>query len=325
MTTEPSVSLLAACDHAELFNVELWPAQRAILDAIDAGPRIQALCLGRRSGKTFMGALAMLHNCLLSPHLRGMVRPGERRYAVGISTNVRQARLLVAAARSIIESSPALARWVESATEDEIRFRNLTAIAAFPCSSRGGRGWAVSCLVMDEAAFFFSETDGPQAADEVWRALSPSVAQFGDAGRIIVASTPNGPSGFFHDLYSRAQAGALPEARAHHAATSEVNPTITREFLASEAARDPDGYRAEYEAEFVEGGGAFFDTRELELVDAPARPEDGRRWVAGADPAFSRDQWGLAVGPEDVVHPVLLGGWWCQSPSPKEKPDEAAR
>ncbi len=33
----------------------------------------------------------------------------------------------------------------------------------------------------------------------------------------------------------------------------------------------------------------------------------------------------LAVEPEDVVHPVLLGGWWCQSPSTKEKPDEAAR
>ncbi len=38
----------------------------------------------------------------------------------------------------------------------------------------------------------------------------------------------------------------------------------------------------------------------------------------------SADEW-LAVDPEDVVHPVLLGGWWCQSPSPKEIPDEAAR
>ena len=142
-------------------------------------------------------------------------------------------------ARSIVESSPTLARMVASATEDEIRFTNRTALAAFPCSSRGGRGWAVSCLVMDEAAFFYSETDGPQAADEVWRALSPSSTQFGDAGRIIVASTPNGPSGFFYDLYTRAQAGSLPEARAHHAATSEVNPAIAAAFLASEAARDP--------------------------------------------------------------------------------------
>jgi hypothetical protein len=33
----------------------------------------------------------------------------------------------------------------------------------------------------------------------------------------------------------------------------------------------------------------------------------------------------LGVEPEHVVHPVLLGGWWCQSPSPKEEPDETAR
>lgn len=300
------IGLLAACDHSEVFGVELWPAQRAILEAIDAGPRIHALCLGRRSGKTFMAALVMLHNCLLRPDLRSMVRPGECRYATAVATNLRQARLLVAAARSIVESSPTLARMVASATEDEIRFTNRTALAAFPCSSRGGRGWAVSCLVMDEAAFFYSETDGPQAADEVWRALSPSLAQFGDAGRIIVASTPNGPSGFFYDLYTRAQAGSLPEARAHHAATSEVNPAIAAAFLASEAARDPDGYRGEFEAEFVAGGGSFFDVRELELADGPARPEDARRWIAGADPAFSRDQWGLAVVGESVSEPDTL-------------------
>ncbi len=37
------------------------------------------------------------------------------------------------------------------------------------------------------------------------------------------------------------------------------------------------------------------------------------------------DEERLAVEPEHVVHPVLLGGWWCQSPSTKEEPDEAAR
>lgn len=44
--------------------------------------------------------------------------------------------------------------------------------------------------------------------------------------------------------------------------------------------------------------------------------------VIGNDPTTRRY---LAVELEHVVHPVLLGGWWCQGPSPKEKPDEAAR
>ena len=54
------------------------------------------------------------------------------------------------------------------------------------------------------------------------------------------------------------------------------------------------------------GGGSFFDVRELELADGPARPEDARRWIAGADPAFSRDQWGLAVVGESVSEPDTL-------------------
>jgi hypothetical protein len=33
----------------------------------------------------------------------------------------------------------------------------------------------------------------------------------------------------------------------------------------------------------------------------------------------------LVVVPEHVVHPVLLGGWWLRSPSPRRKPDEVAR
>lgn len=213
MSGDSRTSLVRACDHKDVFGVALYPAQRELLAAIDAGPRIHALCLGRRSGKTFMCALVMLHNCLLRQDLAGMVRPGERRYAVAVATNIRQARVVVTAARSIVEASPRLAGMVETVTEDEIRFTNGTALCAFPCSSRGGRGWAISCLVMDEAAFFQSETDGPATADEVWRALSPSVAQFGDAGRIIVSSTPDkGLSGFFYDLHMRASAGGLPEA-----------------------------------------------------------------------------------------------------------------
>ncbi len=310
MSGDSRTSLVRACDHKDVFGVALYPAQRELLAAIDAGPRIHALCLGRRSGKTFMCALVMLHNCLLRQDLAGMVRPGERRYAVAVATNIRQARVVVTAARSIVEASPRLAGMVETVTEDEIRFTNGTALCAFPCSSRGGRGWAISCLVMDEAAFFQSETDGPATADEVWRALSPSVAQFGDAGRIIVSSTPDkGLSGFFYDLHMRASAGGLPEARAHHATTAQMNPTIDEGFLAGEEARDPENFRSEYLAEWVAGGGSFFDLRSVELEDGPAAPGDGRRWLAALDPAFHADQFGVAlVGESANERGVLVTG-----------------
>jgi hypothetical protein len=291
--------LLRACDHKDVFGVQLWPKQRKILGAIDEGPRIHVLKLGRRSGKTFMAALVMLHNLLLREDLQGMVRPGERRYAVGIATNVRQARLLVAAARSIVEASPRLASMIENLTEDEIRFTNGTALAAFPCSSRGGRGWAISCLVMDEAAWFLSETEGFQTADEVWRALAPSTAQFREEGRVILASTPAGPLGLFYDLYSRAQAGEIPEAKAHHATTAEMNPTITSEYLATEQARDPESFRSEFLGEFDGGGSAFVDFDRITIPerDTEVSPEDlAPPVVLGCDAAFSgHDLFGICV------------------------------
>lgn len=68
----------------------------------------------------------------------------------------------------MVERSPLLASMVEAVTEDEILFKNGTAFSAFPCTSRGGRGWAISTLIFDEAAHFVSETEGPQVADRVF-------------------------------------------------------------------------------------------------------------------------------------------------------------
>lgn len=307
-----SPGLLRACD--ELFAFEPWPRQRALLEAVERGPRIHAWCLGRRSGKSTLAAVVALWDCLLRPELDAMVRPGETRYAVAVATNSSQARLIVQAARAIVEHAEGLLALVAGQTEDELRFAlpsgARTALKAFPCSSRGGRGWPISCLVMDEAAFFLSEADGDRAAERVWEALVPSTAQFRARARIIISSTPYGSSGLFHDVWSAADSGEMPGAAAVRLTTAEVNATIEPEFLAAEEARDPDGFRSEYLAQFTSSGDAFLDFQRIDLAGAPiAKPEDARVWVAGLDPAFARDPFGVAlVGRADdgslVVGPV---------------------
>lgn len=134
---------------------------------------------------------------------------------------------------------------------------------------------------------------------------------------MIVSSTPFGEHGFFADLFQKAASGELADAAAVHATTAEMNPTISAEFLEAEQARDPESYKSEYEALFIGSGGAFLDADSITdaVVDrGPLLPEQGTNWVAGLDPAFSRDPFGLALVGQDPADRgrLLLGhvGSW---------------
>jgi hypothetical protein len=249
-----------------------------------------------------MAALICLWDCLLRPELDEFVRPGETRYAVPVATNLQQAKLTLAAARTIVERSPVLAGRIDQATEDELRFTSPsgapTALRALPCSARGARGWPISCLVMDEAAHFLSETEGPQVADRVLNALVPATAQFGDLARIIVASSPYGSDNMFARLHGEAVEGKLPGSVAHRKPTAAMNPTIDAALLEAEETRDPISFRSEYLAEFVAAGDAFIDMDRVDVgAHGIAPPEAGTAWVAGLDPAFASkgDAFGVAL------------------------------
>jgi Terminase large subunit, T4likevirus-type, N-terminal len=306
-----AITLLEACDDGRLLGFSLWPRQRELLEAVERGPRLQVWCLGRRSGKTTLAALVALHNLLFRPDLDALVRPGEVRFAVGVATNIKQSRLFLRAALSIAEHSPLLAAEIEAVNEDLLTFRGGRALAAFPCNSRGGRGWPISCLLMDEAAHFLSETqtEASTLGENVFRALMPATAQFGAHGQIVVSSTPFGTAGFFADIYARAKSDELADAQAHHATTAEVNPTITTAFLTDEERRDPESFRSEFLAEFVGSGGAFFEPDRLAEVMEPRRelhPSDGKRWILGFDPSFARDPAAIAIVGQDVRDPQRL-------------------
>jgi hypothetical protein len=302
------VGLLEACDDPRLFAFPLWPVQRELFASIDAGPRLQVMALGRRASKTTLMALTCLHACLLRPELLERVRRGERAYAVGVATNLRQSRLLVAAALSVVEASPLLAPMVESATDDEIRFRNGTALTAFPCTARGGRGGAIFCACFDEFAHFV-DSEGNSAAEAVWRALVPSTAQFGDLARVVVGSTPFGSAGAFAELFARADSGELPDAVAFRASSAEVNPTLDGRFLEGELLLlGEEGFAGEYLADFVGSGGSFLDPQTIEDAVADRdglAPDQASGWVAGLDPAFSSDPFGLALVAKDGGRLVL--------------------
>jgi hypothetical protein len=133
---------------------------------------------------------------------------------------------------------------------------------------------------------------------------------FGDAAKVLIISTPAGETGKFHSLFVAAESGLLPSASAVHAPVWEIDSTLGGAWReARRAELGEDVFRQEYGAEFVAGGGQFFDLRGVEFESGPAQPEEGRNWVASLDPAFHADRFGVALVGESVAEPgVLLVG-----------------
>ena len=308
----PRVGLVQACDDPGLFGFPLFPKQRELLSSIEEeAVRLHVLALGRRGTKTTMKALVGLWCCLLRPELLKFLLPGERGYAVGVATNLRQSRLMIAQALAVVERSPLLSSMIEDASADEIKFSNSTGFVAFPCTARGGRGWPIFALLMDEAAHFV-DTEGNSAAEPVWQALSPATAQFGSLAKVVVGSTPWGEQGFFADLHGRAASGEIPGARAYRYTSAEMNPTLSEEFLAAERiVLGEEGFSSEYLATFQGGGGSYLDPDQIRDAIAERdelRPEDATQWVAGIDPAFSSDPFGLCLVGQDRERGCLVLG-----------------
>lgn len=292
--------LLEACDDKRLINAGLWPRQREVLGLIESNPWA-VLCIGRRSGKSRMAAITGLWNCTCRPDLDAYVEPGEVRYAVVIATSKDQAGVVIRQARALVESSPYLRECCISDRDGELHFKSpvtgaLTVFRVLPCNSRGIRGYPVSCVILDEFAFFLDNTDGPAVAKAVLDAIEPSTLQFQGKASFIVCSTPLGDDNEFARLYRQAESGELPGAVAYHATTAEMNPTIDPEFLAQRESRDPISYASEYLADFVGSGDSFIDMTRVVPTDVyPVPPEEGEGWVCGLDPAFSKDGFGVAI------------------------------
>lgn len=300
--------LIEAVEHPQLFGVTPTPRQRDLLSEIAEGGLVHVWALGRRSGKSLLGALVALWFCLLRPDLAEFARRGERRYCVAVATSQRQSRIYVQQAREIIDGSPYLRELVESATDDEILFKTGTALRALPATSRGARGLPVMFVLFDEAAHML-DTDGNQAAEPLFRSLVPSIAQFGAEARVVVASSPYGDEGFFADLFHQVERGELPDAVCQRAGTLEMRPDLATAALELERLRDPESWRAEYGAEFVTPGGAYLDAariaeavgRERELA-----PGELVAPVPAADLAFERDSTGLVIVGRDPASPERL-------------------
>jgi hypothetical protein len=114
-----------------------------------------------------------------------------------ISTKQEVAKELVSKVRFANDNLP---NWLKiQCLEDNklsLKFKNGSRILATSAAGDAGRSFALSLLVMDEAAFI----DG---VDEIWTAAYPTLST---GGRTIILSTPNGVGNFFHKMWKDSEA-----------------------------------------------------------------------------------------------------------------------
>jgi hypothetical protein len=276
-----------------LLNTPLWDKQAEILEQFWTGSYTLAVwALGRRSGKTLMAAVTATYAAtMLADEYKRYLRPGEKFFIVSVANTIDQARIALQSVKDLITSSPILKPLIVRDTTDTLELSNGAVFKALPASSRSGRGMACPVVIFDELAHALDTEAGNAAGDSLYAALSPSVAQFGGLGKILLLSSPWIQQGVFWDLYKQADSGQYPYMQRVNLPTWEVNRNISQDWLDQEKARDPELFRIEYGAEFTGNVAAFLNSQ---LIDAainhdrgvlPPLPKFKGRYYLSLDPA----------------------------------------
>ena len=287
----------------EVLGIQLHPLQAEVL-IVMAQLQLVILACGRRGGKSLLAAIWAVYDATMRD-LREYQRQGEPRYILLVAGSLPQARALFRTISDMFKAPMLAPMVVGDPTADEIRLVNGVILRVVPCSDRTTRGLPASTVIFEELASY-TDTSGHQSGEAVYRALAPSVAQFGAEGRIIALSSPRGQRGVFYRLFQ--QATARKDGYALHAPTWELNPEIDRAFLERERDSDPELFAQEYEASFTAIGGSFIDSIKLEEATKPFPEHHHGLRVLALDPAFSQDDFGPAIAcvPADDDNVVFL-------------------
>lgn len=152
------------------------------------------------------------------------------------------------------------------------------------------RGKAIKLLIFSEFAHFDRPKYDSQLKDNLlgeetqqtdyamWKALSPSVKDFGVDGHVLYESSPREKGGQFYQLYC--EGGGIEQDKPEEAvrpsymavvqlSTWQCSPVITREALEPEFRKDPHGSNMEYGGHFGNAAGNFIAESMINSIPQP--------------------------------------------------------
>jgi len=248
-------------------GVTLWPRQEKILNGLFEKKINHAIwAMGRRSGKTFMAAVAATYMCFVqADFFQRKVRKGEKWYIITVANDLGQSKIALENIRQLVINSP-FEQEVTRETAFEIEISNGCVFQAIPASARASRGKAVVAIIQDELAFSL-EGDANRGAEAMYNALSPSIAQFGRHGKIIELSSPWLTDGLFYEHFKQAESDEFPGMQALQIPTWEINVNLPWgcDFLENARKKDEESFWVEFGAQFAKSQSALLAS---EIIDA---------------------------------------------------------
>lgn len=170
---------------------DLYPYQERLIKSFQLN-RYNIVLSARQTGKSTVSAAYLLWYAIFH----------EDKTVLIVSNKNSNAMEMVSRIRYAYEYLPA---WLKPGVTDngwnkhEVGFDNKSRIISQATTENSGRGLSISLLFCDEFAFV-----NPTIQEEFWTSISPTLAT---GGSCIIASTPNGDSNLFAQLWRGAELG----------------------------------------------------------------------------------------------------------------------
>jgi len=248
---------------------------------------------GARGGKSYVSALIACYVGLFGDFSKHLVR-GEKAWIFLIATDKDQARIIFDYIHGILELFPEM---IERELVGQIELKNHINICVKTCDYRSGRGFSTACVILDELAFYRTETSA-NPAEELLISLLPRLLP---NGLLIGISTPYGKFGLLFEIFKAHYGVEDSDILVWKAPTMVMNPTYKQSLIDRLLKRDKVKMRAEYMAEFREDVETYLSDDELDAVTDVGRkanlPLPGTQYFAFCDMSGGRkDSFALSIG-----------------------------
>ena len=196
-----------------------------------------------------------------------------------IATKQETAKGMVEKVQFMYNNLPAWLRGNSKPISDNklsLKLANNSQIVATSAASDAGRSYAVSLLLIDEAAFI-------EGIDKIYTSIKPTIAT---GGGIIALSSPNGIGNWFHKMYTEAQIGKNDfkaielKWNLHPDRIAPIDPGWEERERANMSPRE---FAQEYDCDFLGSGNSVVDSDILTFYEQTYIQEPIERRFLGGD------------------------------------------